>query len=560
MPRWLPPENLHQTTFMPLRIERSVHERSSSPDVLGKGLGLRGPGGDLKHVMGGRADRAGDVKGEGYITPHPARHSEKEEGQHGDNLHRTLSVTEKRETGESVVAAAAGVKRAQDSKGSASNLVDMFESASGLDLDGDHMVAGGYRVFTPAHMRRPRSTHVRAMRCDEPYNRTHLFVQDPVSSLVDFVSDAVHARFLRWCFGVASTAEGRGPLSLRQTGSRPGLRLRQAPAHIESQRRRPGIAGWCRRVWGTAEALPLSRSMQQLTIRASLVLAFAGSVGLMRWVSRRVLPPLIAWLESGNTEVLGLDMRPDALLRNLADAAVEVLFEDKWVLVAGWGGAKKYLVGVDEEESGLWAGFKGALFGQHGGQGGCPFWLWRASRWAALGLPDAEGEGGMEGVAVGVRVRHEKDSPGTCALDGHEGPAWCDAVRNCADGLLEAYWGGNTWQWAKRLIFNVDEEEGTGQWRLLKTFGYGLPTGAVGVYTIQQPDQYPLLLNTAPFFDSMAYVMLGIWPSPAGGNPEPLAGQLRATTTRKRAAPAVSRTQQSPTFIPRRSKRRKFPV
>ena len=138
-------------------------------------------------------------------------------------------------------------------------------------------------------MRRPRSTHVRAMRCDEPYNRTHLFVQDPVSSLVDFVSDAVHARFLRWCFGVASTAEGRGPLSLRQTGSRPGLRLRQAPAHIESQRRRPGIAGWCRRVWGTAEALPLSRSMQQLTIRASLVLAFAGSVGLMRWVSRRVI-------------------------------------------------------------------------------------------------------------------------------------------------------------------------------------------------------------------------------------------------------------------------------
>ena len=179
----------------------------------------------------------------------------------------------------------------------------------------------------------------------------------------------------------------------------------------------------------------------------------------MRWVSRRVLPPLIAWLDSGNTEVLGLDMRPDALLRNLADAAVEVLFEDKWVLVAGGGGAKKYLVGVDEEESGLWAGFKEALFGQRGGQEGCPFWLWRASRWAALGLPDAEGEGGMEGVAVGVRVRHEKDSPGTCALDGHEGPAWCDAVRNCADGLLEAYWGGNTWQWAKRLIFNVDEEE-----------------------------------------------------------------------------------------------------
>ncbi|MGB1607133.1 MAG: hypothetical protein ACPIOQ_81155, partial [Promethearchaeia archaeon] len=95
---------------MPLRIERSVHERSSSPDVLGKGLGLRGPGGDLKHVMGGRADRAGDVKGEGYITPHPARHSEKEEVQHGDNLHRNLSVAEKRETGESV-----------DSKGSASN-------------------------------------------------------------------------------------------------------------------------------------------------------------------------------------------------------------------------------------------------------------------------------------------------------------------------------------------------------------------------------------------------------------------------------------------------------
>lgn len=42
-------------------------------------------------------------------------------------------------------------------------------------------------------------------------------------------------------------------------------------------------------------------------------------------------------------------IQPHALLRNLADVAVETLLEDQWWWVGGWGGAKKYLVGVDEE-------------------------------------------------------------------------------------------------------------------------------------------------------------------------------------------------------------------
>jgi len=122
----------------------------------------------------------------------------------------------------------------------------------------------------------------------------------------------------------------------------------------------------------------------------------------------------------------------------------------------------------------------------------------------------------------------------------------------------------------KRLLFNVDEEEGTGQWRhtfskvfssmtlrskqsrtltfeffscvkasqdtglrnpnrtltleiffcvkkkrLLKTLGYGIRTRDVGVYTIVQPDQYPLIMGPSPLWDAMQYGLFGIRPTPA---------------------------------------------
>lgn len=51
--------------------------------------------------------------------------------------------------------------------------------------------------------------------------------------------------------------------------------------------------------------------------------------------------------------------------------------------------------------------------------------------------------------------------------------------------------------------------------RLLKTLGYGIPTRDVGVYTIVQPDQYPLIICPSPFWDAMQYGLFGIRPTPA---------------------------------------------
>ena len=42
----------------------------------------------------------------------------------------------------------------------------------------------------------------------------------------------------------------------------------------------------------------------------------------------------------------------------------------------------------------------------------------------------------------------------------------------------------------KRGVFNVDEEEGTGLWRLLKHYGYGIPTRDVSIYVNMQTRVY----------------------------------------------------------------------
>ena len=49
----------------------------------------------------------------------------------------------------------------------------------------------------------------------------------------------------------------------------------------------------------------------------------------------------------------------------------------------GWGWAKRLLLGIDEEESGLWALVRYAALGLDR-DGASPLWTW--ARWAALGL------------------------------------------------------------------------------------------------------------------------------------------------------------------------------
>jgi len=114
---------------------------------------------------------------------------------------------------------------------------------------------------------------------------------------------------------------------------------------------------------------------------------------------------------------------------------------------------------------------------------------------------------------LGVRVRMERECCGGVAEDGHPGPPWSDMVRNCADVVLEYWWGPAGWQWMKRGLFNVDEEEGTGLWRLTKHFALGIPTGDVGVFSIVQEDQYPIIMGRSTFWGALQYCALGIQPS-----------------------------------------------
>lgn len=187
------------------------------------------------------------------------------------------------------------------------------------------------------------------------------------------------------------------------------------------------------------------------------------------------------------------------------------------------------------QESGSWGLVKAMAFGQMNGSHdpSCPFWLWRWSRWAALGIhgsgetleegageddemrsdDDGDGNGEMLPVALGVRVRLEKECCAGAARDGHAGPPWGDVVRNCADVVLEYWWGPAGWQWIKRGLFNVDEEESTGLWRLVKHFGFGLPTSDVGVFSEVQEDQYPVIMGRSAFWDAVQYGMFGIYSS-----------------------------------------------
>ena len=189
------------------------------------------------------------------------------------------------------------------------------------------------------------------------------------------------------------------------------------------------------------------------------------------------------------------------------------------------------------QESGSWAVIKAMAFGQADASRdpSCPFWLWRWSRWAALGIRGSgepleegadegdkadiksddcgDGEGEMLPVALGVRVRLERECRAGSAEDGHAGPPWSDVVRNCADVVLEYWWGPAGWQWLKRGVFNVDEEESTGLWRLTKHFALGIPTCDVGVFSAVQEDQYPVVMGRSAFWDALQYAMLGIYSS-----------------------------------------------
>ena len=99
----------------------------------------------------------------------------------------------------------------------------------------------------------------------------------------------------------------------------------------------------------------------------------------------------------------------------------------------------------------------------------CP--AWQFLRWAALGISPAPGAvtSGAH-VEVGVRVRFEGIDEGAPPAV----PLFCELTRNCADAALDLCLSPGRWMWAKRLLLDIDEEEGTGLWRLAKLLACGM--------------------------------------------------------------------------------------
>jgi len=99
----------------------------------------------------------------------------------------------------------------------------------------------------------------------------------------------------------------------------------------------------------------------------------------------------------------------------------------------------------------------------------CP--AWQFLRWAALGISPAPGAvTSVAHVEVGVRVRFEGIDEGAPPAV----PLFCELTRNCADAALDLCLSPGRWMWAKRLLLDIDEEEGTGLWRLAKLLACGM--------------------------------------------------------------------------------------
>jgi len=237
-------------------------------------------------------------------------------------------------------------------------------------------------------------------------------------------------------------------------------------------------------------------------LRFAMMLAASLAANLL--VTRATLPRLVSFLK--DAQIGGLDLSPGAVVRNVADWAAENAAGDMWSRVGGFTWFKRLALGIDEEESGLWSFIRFLLLGLKEGKT-CA--AWRFSRWAAMGLPpDNALQPPHTRIEVGVRVRFDGEEEEEVKGGGAAVPYICELTRNCADAVLDLYLSPGTWMWTKRLLLDIDEEEGTGLWRLAKNLACGLKQGDVGVYTIQQPDQYPLL--DMPVWRTLRYALLGL--------------------------------------------------
>jgi hypothetical protein len=94
-------------------------------------------------------------------------------------------------------------------------------------------------------------------------------------------------------------------------------------------------------------------------LRGAIVLSTSFAASLT--VFRLVLPR--AAKAATTLELGGLDLSPGAVIRNVADWGAENAAGDMWAWAGGWGWFKRLALGIDEEESGLWALIRYLLFG-----------------------------------------------------------------------------------------------------------------------------------------------------------------------------------------------------
>ena len=94
-------------------------------------------------------------------------------------------------------------------------------------------------------------------------------------------------------------------------------------------------------------------------LRGAIVLSssFAASLAVFRLMLPR------AATAATTLELGGLDLSPGAVIRNVADWGAENAAGDMWAWAGGWGWFKRLALGIDEEESGLWALIRYLLFG-----------------------------------------------------------------------------------------------------------------------------------------------------------------------------------------------------
>ena len=195
------------------------------------------------------------------------------------------------------------------------------------------------------------------------------------------------------------------------------------------------------------------------------------------------------------------DVSADAVMRNLADFSIE-LIPMPWNEFGGWPWFKRAVLGVDEEESGLWAFLRSITLGVEEDAG---IWRLRTLRRNLLGI---DSDLDCQLLSIGVSVVKEGEHEPEAAAPTQEG--WGNAVRYFADFVIETQCSVLSWTWLKRILFGFDEEEGTGLWRLTKMFVFGVPDHVKGIYTLQLHDQYPVIVDQSATWSQLQFLFLGI--------------------------------------------------